>query len=175
MDDEIINEDLSIINERMSPSGKLEASTFMRPVKDLKFPPPITLDLNEDLQDAVRFMQKKRTGCVLVTSGEQLAGILTERDILTKALGHERYGSLKVKDIMTASPESFQENDEIAYVVKAMCVGGYRHVPIVNENNVPVGMVSVKGIIRYIVDHFPDQIMNLPPTPIRSKTEVDGA
>jgi CBS domain-containing protein len=175
MDDEIINEDLSIINERMSPPRKLEASTFMQPIKDLKFPPPLTLDLNEGLQEAVKFMQREKTGCVLVTSGEQLAGILTERDILTKALGQERYINLKVKDVMTPHPESFQENDEIAYVVKAMCVGGYRHVPIVNEKNVPIGMVSVKGIIRFIVDHFPDQIMNLPPMPIRSKTEIDGA
>ena len=175
MDDEIVNEDLSIINERMGPSRKLEASTFLRPVRDLKFPLPLTLDIDASLQAAVELMQKKRTGYVFVTSGEQLAGIFTEYDLLMKALGKEQYGSLKVKDVMTPHPESFQENDEIAYIVKAMCVGGYWHVPIVDEKNVPIGMVSTKGIIRFIVDLFPDQLMNLPPTPIRSKTEVDGA
>jgi CBS domain-containing protein len=120
-------------------------------------------------------MQMKQIGCILITRGGQLAGIMTERDFIAKAIGHERYDSLKVNDIMTPHPESFQESDEIAYVIKAMCVGGYRHVPIVNEKNEPVGMVSVKDIIRFIVDHFPEQLMNLPPTPVRSTTETDGA
>jgi CBS domain-containing protein len=175
MDNEIINEDLSIMNERMVPSKKLDSDTFLKPVKELTIPAPVTLAIEAPVQDALALMQMKQIGCILITRDTQLVGIVTERDFIAKAIGHNRYNSMKVEDIMTPHPESFQENDEIAYVIKAMCVGGYRHVPIVNEKNEPVGMVSVKDIIRFIVDHFPEQLMNLPPTPIRSTTESDGA
>jgi len=174
MDDEIINEDLTIMNERMGNSKFIDSKTFLRPVRELNPSTPVTIDLEDNLADALVFMQMKQFGCLLITKREKLAGILTERDVIAKAIGHSEYQTLKVKDVMTPDPESFQENDEIAYIMKAMDVGGYRHVPIVNNNNEPVGMVSVKDVIRFIVDHFPDEIMNLPPAPNRKATQQDG-
>ncbi|MFI5253262.1 MAG: cyclic nucleotide-binding/CBS domain-containing protein [Bacteroidota bacterium] len=174
MDDEIINEDLSIMDERLNKSKVLDSKTFLKPVKDLKPATPIMVDIEDTLEDALKFMQVKQFGCILITKGDVLAGILTERDVIAKAIGHDDFQSMKVKDIMTPRPEAFQLEDEIAYVVKAMCFGGYRHVPIVNSKNEPVGMLSVKDIMRFIVDHFPEEIMNLPPNPIRKSNEFEG-
>jgi CBS domain-containing protein len=175
MEDEIINEDLTIMKERMAPSKVLDSKTFLKPVKDLNLSTPVTLDVDDTLQDALMFMQMKQFGCILVTKGQKLTGIVTERDIIAKAIGHEEYNTMKIIDIMSPNPEAFQEDDEIAYVVKAMSIGGYRHVPIVNDKNEPVGMVSVKDIIRFVVDHFAEEIMNLPPAPIRKASEREGA
>ena len=175
MENDAVNEDLTIMNERMGNPKVLDSRIFLRPIKDLKPFMPITIDIEDSLQDALMFMQMKQFGCVLVTKGSELAGIVTERDIIAKVAPHGDFDSVKVKDIMTPNPEAFHENDEIAYAVKAMSVGGYRHVPIVNESHEPVGMLSVKDVIRFIVDHFPDEIMNLPPSPIRKGTEREGA
>ena len=46
-----------------------------------------------------------------------------------------------------------------------MSVGGYRHVPIVDRENKPIGIVSVKDVVNFIVEHYPQEILNLPPEP----------
>ena len=121
-------------------------------------------------------MQKKKIGSVVLTSNGELSGILTERDLLMKVLGiHDNWSSLKASDVMTAGPQSLQAGDEIAYVLNNMHVGGYRHVPIVDENEKPVGMVSIKDVVSWILDHFPQEITNLTGEPFRGKASREGA
>jgi len=57
-----------------------------------------------------------------------------------------------------------------------MAKGGYRHLPVVDEGNRPVGMVSIRHIISYLVEHFPQEILTLPPKPIREAMQArEGA
>jgi hypothetical protein len=58
--------------------------------------------------------------------------------------------------------------------MNAMHVGGYRHVPVVDAGNVPLAVVSVKDIIGFIVENFPQEILNLPPKPLRTTSREDG-
>ena len=57
--------------------------------------------------------------------------------------------------------------DMIAYVMNNMHVGGYRHVPIVDENNVPISIVSIKDVMSFILDYFPEEILNITGEPFR--------
>ncbi|HLX13244.1 MAG TPA: CBS domain-containing protein [Bacteroidota bacterium] len=176
MSDEIIDEEMEIMNEPAKTSKPFDSHTFMRPVKDLNFPAPVMLDIEETVQDAIMFMQVKQFGCVLITEKHQLVGILTERDIIAKAIGDDKdFHSQKVRDIMTPNPEAFQSDDSLGFIMKAMTVGGYRHVPIVDADNTPVGIISVRDIIAFIVEHFPEEVLNLPPKPMRLTKEREGA
>jgi CBS domain-containing protein len=53
--------------------------------------------------------------------------------------------------------------------------GGYRHVPVVDEGNRPVGVLSAKRVIRYLAEHFPATVYNQPPDPHRVPDTPDGA
>ena len=44
-----------------------------------------------------------------------------------------------------------------------MAEGGYRHLPIVDQDQKPTGVLAVHGIVHYLVDHFPETVYNLPP------------
>ena len=139
-------------------------------------PSVIALDESTSLGDVVGLMQEKRIGSVVLTNSGELSGILTERDLLMKVLGlHENWKSMKASDVMTARPQALQAGDAIAYVLNNMHVGGYRHVPIVDENEKPVGMVSIKDVVSWILDHFPQEITNLTGEPFRGKTSREGA
>jgi hypothetical protein len=46
-----------------------------------------------------------------------------------------------------------------------MSVGGYRNIPIVDENGRPICVVAMKDIVEFIVDLFPEGVLNLPPDP----------
>ena len=44
-----------------------------------------------------------------------------------------------------------------------MVKGGYRHVPVVDAEQRQVGLLSSRVILRFIADHFPEAVLNLPP------------
>jgi hypothetical protein len=56
-----------------------------------------------------------------------------------------------------------------------MAEGGYRHLPIVDDQHRPTGVVAVHGIVHYLVDHFPNTVYNLPPDPKASTRDREGA
>jgi CBS domain-containing protein len=175
MADEFIDEEWSIMYEESAKTKVLDSDTFKKPVKNIKVKKPLMLDVGKMVSDAVEVMQQKNMGCVLIVKGGKLAGILTERDILMKLIGSGKdFGKVKVEDIMTRDPQAFQPEDSVAFVLNAMAVGGYRHVPIVDQENRPVAVVSMKDIVNFIVEHFPEEVINLPPRPIRHTDQIDG-
>ena len=81
-----------------------------------------------------------------------------------------------VRKRMTPNPESLRPTDSIAYALNKMSLGDYRHVPLVDNARVPVGVISVKDIVNYLVSFFPKSVMNLPTLPRQNYTqEREGA
>jgi len=48
-------------------------------------------------------------------------------------------------------------------VLNKMAVGGFRHVPVVDADGRPVFVVSVRDVVEFLVDFFPNDVLNLPP------------
>jgi CBS domain-containing protein len=74
---------------------------------------------------------------------------------------------------MTRDPETLGPDHSIAVATNRMHLGGYRHIPIVDPKGAPVGIVSVRDIVDYLIGLFPQAVLNLPPDdsiPVR----VDG-
>ena len=55
---------------------------------------------------------------------------------------------------MTDTPVTISQDDSIAYALHAMDLGGYRHLPVVDENNRPTGIISVRDILRFLCVRF---------------------
>jgi CBS domain-containing protein len=172
---EELDDELSRMYEEDRAPKTLDSSTFKKPIKKLKVRKPVEVSPGHSVLEAVRLMQEKKLGCLLVTEGGKLVGIFTERDVLTRVFGRSDLDALRVKDVMTANPEAFQPDDSIAYVLNAMSVGGYRHVPVVDEQKIPLAVISVRDIVSFIIEHFPEEVLNLPPEPIRSTEQREGA
>ena len=84
-------------------------------------------------------------------------------------------GDVCLREVMIKDPESLPRTAPVSWVLNKMSVGGFRHVPIVDSRGRPVFVVSVRDIVEYLVDAFPE-IHNLPPEygPDRYRTR-DGA
>jgi CBS domain-containing protein len=76
---------------------------------------------------------------------------------------------------MTRNPESLTPDDPIAFAMQLMSVGGFRHVPLVDSDGRPVGILSVKDIVDYLVEHIPGEILNIPPEPGKHARVPEGA
>ncbi len=142
----------------------IRGAILTEPIRALEPHKPICVPPETTIRDAIAAMNEARVGYVLVTEGDRLVGILTERDILKKVIGKlDLDGS--VEPIMTRNPETVRMDDGIAYALNKMHVGGYRHIPVVDREGRPVGIVSVKAFVEFIVSLFPTGVLNVPPEP----------
>jgi CBS domain-containing protein len=145
-------------------------------IRALGLGPAITMPSASTLHDVVKKLQEQHIGCILVTGADgKLAGIFTERDLLNKVALHPLdWSKERVADYMTPDPETLRPDDRIAWALKLMHIGGYRHVPLTDREGRPVGVVSIKDIIEYIIDLFPSPVLNLPPEPHRGPSTDEG-
>lgn len=118
--------------------------------------PPITIDMSTSLAKAIRQMNSHNIGCLLVTDkDDKLVGIFTERDVLMRVAGLvEDLSQESVADYMTAAPVSLKPDQPIAQAVHLMSVNGFRHLPLVDDENRPVGVISSREVVRYLKEYF---------------------
>ena len=139
------------------------------PISEVKRAGAVTVAPTATVGKAVEIMRKKKVSAVLVVQKkngrEQLAGIFTERDLLSRALPARGWQRAPVKKYMTPRPETLRAKDPVAYAVNKMSVGRFRHVPLVDGDGAPAGMISVRDIADFIVELCPEEILNLPPQP----------
>jgi CBS domain-containing protein len=137
--------------------------------------PPHNVAPQQTVTETVALMREKKVGCVLIMAGERVVGIFTERDLLRKVLAAGRPLSLPVADFMTRNPVTVHPKEPIGLAIRRMEEGGYRHLPVVDEAGRPVGVLSVKRIVHYLVEHYPPTVYNLPPDPGAVPHEAEGA
>ncbi|MCH8966578.1 MAG: CBS domain-containing protein [Planctomycetes bacterium] len=144
-------------------------------VEVLRILDPATIGVDQSVGDAISLMQDRNIGCVVVTKDGKPAGIFTERDVLTKVLGGDIPLTAPIVDLMTSSPQVIQESSSVADVIRCMHGGGFRHLPVVDGDGALRGVVSVKRIVEYLVEHFPSAVFNLPPDPGQTQLAREGA
>jgi signal-transduction protein with cAMP-binding, CBS, and nucleotidyltransferase domain len=104
---------------------------------------PSTLPSSALLSDAAREMRDSDIGSVIVTEGGSICGIVTDRDIVVRAIargmnpGETPISAVCTREPMTLSPE--QEVDEAVYLMR---MRGIRRLPV-EEDGRPVGIVSL--------------------------------
>ena len=141
-----------------------EAVKIQDPISTLGLELPLVVELGTNMKNALNSLQQEKQNCLLITDRNELKGILTERDILLKVTGKGFDLDLAtVDEFMTEDPEYLTPEDPLAYALNKMHIGGFRHVPIVNDLMKPVGLISISNIISTIADYFSMEIINLPP------------
>jgi CBS domain-containing protein len=155
---------------------RVRGAVLQTAVSQLMVRDPLVVDVSTTVVAAVNRMNEHRTGCVLVEKDGKLVGIFTERDVLRKVIYREGHQNWKVESVMTRHPTTLPETASVAYALNKMSVDGYRHIPIMDDAGQTVGVVSVKDIIHFVVEWFPESVLNLPSSPDKgiSKAE-DGA
>ncbi len=176
---EEIEEEQRIIEERESSSEpNLEfALSIHEPIEQIMYREPVIVFPDMKVTDAINHFIKDDVGCVLVVekNSNKLIGIFTERDVIRKLInkGHD-HSKETVSEYMTKNPDSLFLSDPIAYALNRMATGGYRHVPLVDEGNHPVGFLSVQDIVEHLADYYPSEVLNLPPSPHAKQRTREG-
>jgi len=137
--------------------------------------PPRFLDVGEPVSVAVELMRRENIGCLLVTRLGRLEGLFTERDLLARILGRGRSLETPMADCMTPDPSVVHPRDSVRSAIRKMEAGSYRHLPVVDDSDRPVGILSVKQVVHYLVEHFPGLVYNQPPLANHYPDKAEGA
>jgi CBS domain-containing protein len=142
-----------LVNIDLSPS-EVEQTITRETIKSLAPHVPISIEPATTVREAIQKLVENRIGCLLVKEGDELVGIFTERDVLNRISENPRVMDQPIQDFMTKSPTTARLDDSIAYALHAMDLGGYRHLPIVNADGKPKGIISIRDILGYLCDRF---------------------
>jgi CBS domain-containing protein len=106
----------------------------------------LTVSAGDRLGEAAKRMVARGVGAVLVLEGENLEGILTERDLMRAVAGGYTEGA-RVAEWMTRHPETIDAEDSTDHAASLMIHGGFRHLPVVEEGHV-AGIISIRDLMR---------------------------
>jgi CBS domain-containing protein len=112
-------------------------------IRDVMTGNPHTVPVDATLEDAAREMKSDDIGAVLVEEGGAVAGILTDRDIVVRAIGEGRdpsstkVGDVASRDVKTLTPDSTVED-----AIKIVREQHVRRIPVVEDGR-PAGIVSI--------------------------------
>ena len=110
----------------------------------------LTVEPTTGLSEAAALMSDRGVGAALVLSGESVSGILTERDVL-RAVATGPVEGTHVAAWMTRDPETVDVSESTGQAAAVMIHGGFRHLPVL-EGDKPVGIVSIRDLMRVVVD-----------------------
>lgn len=136
---------------QFDPRGnEVEQSLEAHPISVLVPREPVCVPPQMSVADVTSRMAATNTGCVLVVENGRLLGVFSERDVLNKVAGEPGRLVCPVSEFMTASPVTVTKRDSIGFAMQTMDLGGYRHLPIVDSSNVPVGLLSARDVLRFL-------------------------
>jgi CBS domain-containing protein len=135
------------------PPTAVEQSLLADHLQVLDPQTPVVVSADTPVRDVLRAMVDRGTGCVVVADGDRSVGIFSERDALMRLnTAASALGDRPVSVFMTAEPETLEPTAKVVFAVQRMDLGGYRHIPIVDEGGELAGIVSVRDILRYLTD-----------------------
>jgi CBS domain-containing protein len=135
---------------------------------------PLCVEPHVSVREVLRLLKEQRTGSVLVCRDCRAIGIFTERDALRLMASHAVLDT-PIENVMTPEPMTLRAEDTVGTAISRMSTGGYRRLPIVDDQGRLQGLVKVSGIMRYLVEHFPKIVYNQPPVTQTPPQNREGA
>jgi CBS domain-containing protein len=104
------------------------------------------------LLEAASAMEGSDLGSLAVVEGMTLLGVVTERDLRTAiANGTDIEGTL-VSEVMATEPDTLDPDLDVWDAASWIAESGYRHLPVVDDEGVLLGVVSLRDLLKALVD-----------------------
>lgn len=108
----------------------------------------VTATREMTVRAACRLLAEKRIGAMLVVESNKIVGIFTERDALNKVLATGvDPDTTTLAQVMVSNPMTIRSDKPLGFALAMMADGGFRHVPVVDDNGAPLGMVSARDAL----------------------------
>lgn len=112
-----------------------------------------TASPSESVLDVARRMEENNVGCVVVMDAHQVVGIVTDRDIVTRAVAKELDPpDTPISVVMTRDVHTVDESTPIEQAVGTMGRAGTRRLVVTGPESKLVGLLSVDDVVQLLVE-----------------------
>jgi CBS domain-containing protein len=108
----------------------------------------ITVQADQTAREAANFMLKGDAGSIPVSDGERLIGMITDRDIAVRGIAKGHGPDTPVRELMTSGLICARLDDDVEEVAMRMSEAQVRRLPVIDENENLVGIVSLGDLSR---------------------------
>jgi CBS domain-containing protein len=136
----------AVARQRRDVTGA-ELSVLSSTVGDLVGRAPVSIGADGSVLEAARLMSAERISSVLVTDGEVLVGILTDRDLRTRVLAAAVDPASPVSTVMTPDPATTRPDAPALEALLELVRRNIHHLPVVEDGR-PAGMVTATDLLR---------------------------
>ena len=116
-------------------------------ILDLKGHKVFTIQPDATLEQVVDDLVERKCGSLIVCQGDEILGIITERDILRACARRQPLGSLQVSEFMSTDLSLGSPGDNVEDVMGLMTDCRIRHLPVVQDDKL-VGLVSIGDVVK---------------------------
>jgi CBS domain-containing protein len=108
-----------------------------------------TTSATASLKEAASQLAERRIGALVVMQGRQVTGMLSERDVVA-AIARDGAAALtqQVGNVMSTRVVTCELNDSIDELMDRMTDGRFRHLPVIDENEL-IGIVSIGDVVKH--------------------------
>jgi len=104
------------------------------------------------LEEAAAAMEDQDHGSIAVVDGLDLVGLFTERDLRRAVAQGTDMTATPVSEVMSSDPDTFDPDLDVWDAAAWIAESGYRHLPVVDEAGELLGVVSIRDLLRSLVD-----------------------
>jgi CBS domain-containing protein len=126
------------------------------------------------VQDTLNQMRDHNVNVCMVTAGERLAGIFTDRDVLSRVATQNERLNQPIDQVMTPDPITVGPETSAAAALWLMDAKGIRNLPVVGDDGRILGAMTHQAVIRYLAARYPIEVQNRPPNPEQFPRKQEG-
>jgi signal-transduction protein with cAMP-binding, CBS, and nucleotidyltransferase domain len=124
-------------------------------VSSFMISPPVTVAPQTSVKQVAQRLEESSVGCVLVTDDAELLGIVTDRDLVVRAMARGLAADTPVSELMSAPVITVDANDDVGTAYVAFRRTGTRRLPVLDGKG-PVGILSVDDLFLDVLERFAD-------------------
>ncbi|MBA3667179.1 MAG: CBS domain-containing protein [Sphingomonas sp.] len=120
----------------------------MATVRDLMTSDVETIGPDQTAREAAAFMLSADTGSIPVCENDKVIGMITDRDIAVRGVAEGRSPDCRVRDLMSSDVICARDTDDAQSVAQRMSDAQVRRLPVLDQGNRIVGMISLGDLSR---------------------------
>ena len=123
----------------------------------------ITADKDTGIVEAAKLMRRHHVGSLVIISrdgnGGKPIGILTDRDIVMEVLAEDvAVDSVAIEDIMTRTPVTVREDEDVFTTMETMRARGIRRIPVTDSQGLVVGILTSDDLLAVIYEEMGNMV-----------------
>ena len=159
----------------MTAQELAEKQLLNSPVHQLDLTEFMLVQSGTSVRETIGWMRLKSQHCAfIVGKGMKIIGIFTDRDVLRRIVTNPDTWERPIDEFMTANPQTVEPGCITQDAMDLMEQRRFRNVPVVAKDGEIKGNVTHFAIVKWLVDHYPEAVKNLPPDPENYSDERAG-